>query len=1469
MIDAPWRPVQPAWPALLQRLVTACRNWLAAPGGRSRWLVLCCVALAALAFVSHPGNIISDTKLDLAVNPAGFLARALQLWDPSQFGQLQDQAVGYIFPVGPLFLLAKAAAVPGWVAQRIWIALMLLAAFLGIVRLADRLGIGTPASRIAAGFGYALAPNALGMLGTLSSEFLPIAMLPWILIPLVRAAAAGPDMRATGRLTAAAQSAVAVALCSGINAAATCAVLIPPVIFLLTAPRPAPRWRIIAWWVPAAALATFWWTFPLLLQLKYGASVLPYTESAALTTSPTSLFNTLRGTENWITYLVVNGKPWEPVAYRISTEALPTLLTALIAGAGLRGLASRRLPHRRFLLATLLVGILIIVAGYAGAFGSPFASAVGNLINGPLAPLRNLRKFDPLIRLPIALGLAALPASVRVGRARLAASAAVAATIGLLALPVYVSGLGMDGSFTSIPGYWLSAATWLNRHAGDQGILEEPGARFGQYTWGSPMDDVLQPFLTGNWAGVQNSDLGSVGNMRLLEAVDRQISAGDGSAGLTEVLAGLGVKYVVVRNDLIRSDLYGAWPARIHQALAESPGIVKVAQFGSAPAGSHPASNATSSFDAPYPPVEIYRVESADPVAIIQPAADAVRVFGAPESVLALADDNVLAGQPVLLNNDDPAAHTGSTVVTDSLRRVVRNFGEIRIDYSQTQTATAPLNTFDAVTDFTEPGWNRYVAVAKYFGIANVVASSAESGILAPPARFGTGLNPFSAIDGNPATMWESNSATGVGQYLRIRFLTRLNPHTIRVAFADTAAVGPPVARVVVTTAAGRVADAVRNTGDVQTLRVPAGPTRWLQITIAALRHERRKPANTQVGIKDITIPGVHPSRTIEAPTVNLAGGADPSAVVLAKAEPQPSGCMLTSVRWVCSPRLIRPTEEQYGFDESFTVSRPETATLSGAAVLTNPRLIQAYAFPGANQPDVTASSAYTADPEDQGYSAFDNNPLTTWISGATDTHPTLTIRWRGVLPVGTVTITRPPGDTSPLPVQITGSGGQVRTGVVGRPGAGGSAAVTFAPMRTSSLTLRFTPAHRPVQITDVTIPGVAPLRSGGTRPVTLPCGRGPDVSVNGRRIPTQAVGTFADLLDGQSLEFSACSAVPVARGPNRVVEPSSDAFSIQSVALRAATLHRPAAGPPAGTAGTPRVLAWTSSRRVLRVSAAAASYLTVTQNFNAGWQATLHGRVLQPVRLDGWEQAWLLPAGSAGSVTLSYRPDGPFRMSVFGGLAVLLVIMIIAWVPWRRRSPVGRPAAGGRPAAAGQPAAVGRPAAAGQPAAVGRPAAAGQPAPAGRSSGPASPGQTWSAIWGIRAATAVIALVLSAFAGLWIGGYLAALLIPAGTAVFLAAEESGAESGLARLLASPWLAGGLLAAASVCAVLGARLTGEPSSLLSHSLPQLLCFAIVARLIAAFLGDFRAADRTEAAQAGDAEGTRGGVDAPEARPSAG
>jgi arabinofuranan 3-O-arabinosyltransferase len=50
-------------------------------------LLACCLLLALLPFLTAPGAIIADSKLDLAINPVGYLARAFSLWDAQQFGQ--------------------------------------------------------------------------------------------------------------------------------------------------------------------------------------------------------------------------------------------------------------------------------------------------------------------------------------------------------------------------------------------------------------------------------------------------------------------------------------------------------------------------------------------------------------------------------------------------------------------------------------------------------------------------------------------------------------------------------------------------------------------------------------------------------------------------------------------------------------------------------------------------------------------------------------------------------------------------------------------------------------------------------------------------------------------------------------------------------------------------------------------------------------------------------------------------------------------------------------------------------------------------------------------------------------------------------------------------------------------------------------------------------------------------------------
>ncbi len=791
-----------------------------------------------------------------------------------------------------------------------------------------------------------------------------------------------------------------------------------------------------------------------------------------------------------------------------------------------------------------------------------------------------------------------------------------------------------------------------------------------------------------------------------------------------------------------------------------------------------------------------------------------------------------------MLNADPAGVAVSQSVVTDSLRRRVRNFGEIRVEYSPTLTAADQAQTFDAADDFLQPGWRPYLSVAQYQGIADVTASSSAADISAIPTQSATGLLPFSAIDGNLETMWESGGTTGpIGQWIQVDFGRPVRLSAIRVAFADNAAIGPPVARISVSSAIGRRTDLVRQTGNYQSAQAPAGSSTWIRITVTGTAWQANPLYGSQVGIAEIAIPGVRAARTIVAPDVPMPGGGDPSAVVLAKAEPQPSGCMLTSVRWACSPSLVKPTEEQYGFDEGFTAAAGEAGTLTGTAVLSSQALINRYIYKWPGQPQVSGSASYTADPEDMPAAAFDGNLATTWISGPTTLYPRLTIRWHSSHVISAVNIVRPGGAAAPAQVLITGSHRQLRGGIIGASGV-----LKFAPIRTRSLTFRFTPTVLPMQVSDVFIPGVQPLAADPSAPVRLHCGLGPQVQLNGVAIRTSAAGTVRQLLTGQPIKYKACGLVTVQAGQNRMVEPAADNFEIQAAVIdqtgpAAVTAVKPVVSAPA------KVVHWTNSARAVRVSAAQASYLVLDQNYNAGWQARTGGRVLSPVELDGWKQAWLLPAGTSGLVTLTFLPDATYRAWLVVGFGLLALVLLCAVLAGRRRRARGAVITVGTER--GAPAAL-----AGQPEYVGQAEHVGQARAAAPESGDAltipleavavAAGGRW------RRLVAVVLLPFASFvllcaAGLWLGGYPAAIGLPAVTGIFaLALARSG--RGRAWLeLSRPWIPFALLVAAAGCVAAGELLTAASASSamagqLESTWPQVICLVIVARLAAALIG---------------------------------
>ncbi|MDT7713409.1 MAG: arabinofuranan 3-O-arabinosyltransferase, partial [Pseudonocardiales bacterium] len=681
-----------------------------------RWLWPVAALSLLLTFAQSPGKISPDTKLDLTANPLRFLARALNLWNSElPFGQAQNQAYGYLFPHGAFFLLGDVLGLPGWVTQRLWWALLLTVGFWGLLRLAEALGIGTPGSRVVAAAAFALSPRVLTTLGAISSETLPMMLAPWVLLPVIGA------LRGTGSVRVlAARSALALALMGAVNAVATLTGCLPALIWW-ACHRPNRLWlRFTAWWAVCAVLAVTWWVVALIMLGRVSPPFLDFIESSGVTTQWTSLTEVLRGTDSWTPFVA----PTATAGATLVTGTVAVLATTIVAAAGLAGLAMRAMPARGRLVTILMIGVALLAAGYAGGLGSPLAHAVQTFLDADGTPLRNVHKLEPLIRLPLVLGLAHLlgriPLPLSVPRREWVHAFAhpennKRVAVGIVVLLALAAGTSLawtgrltpPGAFDAIPPYWHETAAWLDEHntgsppGGGTSrvrgrVLVAPGAPFATQVWGSSHDEPLQVLGDSPWGVRDSIPLTPPQTIRALDSVQRLFAAGRPSAGLADTLARQGISYVVVRNDLDPETSRSARPVLVHRAIDGSPGLSKVAEFGEQVGPGTLAGFITDSGLRPkYPAVEIYRVDadarSRDGTTRSPPGApyltdtDAMaRVDGGPEALLRLDERRRLLGQPplgpMLLTADAQRAGLPTPVVTVTDTPLARETDYGRVD---------------------------------------------------------------------------------------------------------------------------------------------------------------------------------------------------------------------------------------------------------------------------------------------------------------------------------------------------------------------------------------------------------------------------------------------------------------------------------------------------------------------------------------------------------------------------------------------------------------------------------------------------------------------------------------------------------------------------------------------------------------------------------------------------------------------
>lgn len=1229
-----------------------------------------CLVLVAVAFVQQPGRIVGDTKFDLVVDPAGFLGRATHLWDPqAAFGQIQNQAYGYFWPMGPFFLLGHVVGLPAWVVQRLWWSALLCLAFIGTVKLARALGIGRPWAHVVSGFAFALSAHVLTLLGPTSVEAWPTAWAPWVLLPLVHASKQGSVRRG------AALSALAVAMCGGVNATAVSAVLPLGVVWLLTRERGRLRWRLFAWWVLFTVLATLWWVVPLLLMGKYSVPFLDYIENAPITTLTTSVPDVLGGTSDWVAYIA----PQDWVAgHLLATTSFLLVNAAVVAGAGLAGIARRDAPERQFLFLGVLVGVVLVSFGYVGPLHGWWADQRLALLDAQLAAFRNLHKYDVVLRLCLVLGLAhfltvtaeaARSASARLP-ARMAVLATVVSVVGL-AVPAYGGLLAPAGSFEAVPRYWRQAADYL-AHAGPGVSLEVPASAFGDYRWGSPHDDVLQPLASAPWASRNIIPLAQPGNVRFLDAVTQVLETGVPSPTLAAFLASNGVGRLVVRNDLSPTRSGPPDPVLVHQALDRSPGLTKVAVFG--PRIGEPAVSFTEKGvrilsnrgrDAPHAAVEVYAVDPSRGQVSAWNASSVPVVAGDPGAGLAY-DTGVLDGPTVLAGDTTPAFRSSPTVLTDGLRRRETAFTSVRDNESATLAPHDPWTLRSVVHDHhLYADQERFETAVHWVGVVSVEASSSQSdaAVLPPVRRY---RSPAAAVDASPNTEWVSRGGAGaVGQWWRVT-LTR--PMRLRqIVLTPGVAAGPPVSSLRIVTDSGREVVDAPPPGTAATYALPDGPTSSVTIRALGVRGGGRGVFFT---LADVALPGVHPVRLLATPAVFADA---PDAILLSR-DPERPACAVVGATTVCDDFWRLGGEEPLALRRSVRLGRTATYDMGVTAVAARGRSV-ALEVSRALPVHVTTSPPLSRDLSASGLATVDGNPGTAWVASPTTANPFLRLRWDRSVTLHEIAFDLAPGVPGSRPRQVVLTAGKQTRTITLVKGRG-----TFRRLETNRLLVRFTSVERaysfehaqaielPVAVSEVRFPGATVPTVEARQPLPLGCGSGPSVLVDGTLHRTRLEASLATILAGGRLPATPCAPagpVTLRAGENRVTAFRSPVARPESLELSrtGSSLSRPL---PVGVA----VDRWTPTTRTVTVAERGApALLVVGENINPGWVASVRGHPLAPQRVDGWMQGWVVPAGPEARIVLRFAPDPSYRLALLSGLfAVLVVVAAVALPTGRRR---------------------------------------------------------------------------------------------------------------------------------------------------------------------------------------------------------
>lgn len=831
--------------------------------------------LVALAYgpflVSSPGKVSADSKQYLYLDPGAFVSRAADLWDPQVgAGTVPHQNLGYLFPAGPWFWLLERLGAPDWVAQRLWLGTISLAAVLGARWLFTQLGTGRVGA-LAGALVYLLTPYQLAFTARMSVLLLPWAALPWMVGLTVRATR-------TGSWRPPALLAVVLLLTGGINASSLLLVAMGPVLWvLLELARGRDAARLALAGAARAALLggalSLWWLVGLRLQGAYGLPVLQLTENVRTVAEASNPSDILRGLGNWFFYGRDRvGYSLDQAADYAGASRPVVVLSYAIPALALAVAFHLRWAHRAYFGLLVVVGTVIGVGAWPYDDPSPFGSLWKTFTTDTSfgLALRNSPRVVPVVVLGMAGLLAAAVGAVPAATWRRVAAGGV----GVLALaglaPAAEHGFLTDGMLRpeEIPTYWGDAASALD--AGDHRtrILEVPGVSFAAYRWGTTVDPITPGLVDRPYLAREVLPQGTAGTANLLDALDRRMQQGTFEAAMLAPVARLfGVGTVALRADLEQAGRFDTPdPARLWAALRGAPGLSPPRSFG--PSGGDGS-------DPTLPAVALLDVEDAQPIVRAVPVAGPVVLAGDGDGVVDAAAAGLIDGTGLLLSSAalddaalDAAIDAGARLVlTDSNRRRIQTwFYSLRDTRGPTERAgeTAPDPTgYDFRLDPFPRTGDAIRTVVQHVG--GRVEATSGGGPERPEDRAAH------AVDGDVATAWRVGGVDPRGQSLVIEPASPVSASEMRLVQPSTAPGGRELASVRVTVDDHAPVDVAlgpeSHAPAGQAVAVPEGTVGRVRIEVLqTVPPSPTPPGATPVGLAEVRIGDLRIAETVRPP---------------------------------------------------------------------------------------------------------------------------------------------------------------------------------------------------------------------------------------------------------------------------------------------------------------------------------------------------------------------------------------------------------------------------------------------------------------------------------------------------------------------------------------------------------------------------------------------------------------------------